>query len=434
MERSFFPTTHPLHALERARSSSIRDALCDYDISFIWNTSAFDPRRKGIRMSRDEIDGPGADLLMPLSAAYVAKPGSNGVYLPAAMDRGAVRYLQDAGFLGDVLYVKNLANILDRSTVRRRRVYAVDDYGVEFDNHTANSQRSMEIVNSKEWVSRLTHFAAAEVRKEIDEVTDDDFLFAHRPGKKVFLKTCNTENAGVGVHPVATIEEFRAAVGAIRALTERYALNHTFVIQPEVSGTNFCFQVFLRHDPESRLEVVSVARQFIGADGKSYAGSRTVEITTALLERIGPAIVDLVAGIRSLCPTAVGFVMCDYLESDDGRVTLIDPGLRPAASTPAALVNLWIQEEVGQQVAVTNGVRLRLGAPNVPFECVAAHLGHYCDPRTILAERYGVLPWGYNHLQGELVAMVITPTPADFDTFHDEIRARLRPVSRIADA
>src|SRR5690606_8537722 len=132
-------------------------------------------------------------------------------FLPEKIDRSLVQYLQDAGFLGEVVYMSGLKDIIDYAACSGRKIYAIDDYGAYNDAHCVNSIRDMEIVNSKEWVNRLSNYAPQDISVSIDELNDDHFQKFHVPGRNVFLKTCNTEAAGSGVFPVASLEEFNAA-------------------------------------------------------------------------------------------------------------------------------------------------------------------------------------------------------------------------------
>ena len=421
-----FEPGHPLERLVEGRWTDICRALSGYDINLQFNQSSdASDRRSAFRLDYSTLLGPGMDLLMPTAGAYMNVPGKNRVVLPSRTDRTLVAYLQGIGFLGDVVYYEGMDAIVKGQRAAGRRTYSIDDMGPDGDDVAVNTARDMFIGNSKEMVTKLSGFAAPEVRKDMFEVGDDDFHANHEPGLRIFVKTCNTESAGEGVYPVQTLEEFREAVETIRAKALKYDLSRTLVLQPEVVGTNKSFQVFLDPARPDEIPVVALTDQLVGADGKKYAGSINHDLTTERLEVIGPAIIDLVDRLKGLCPNAVGFVMCDYFERPDHSVAIYDPGLRPSSNTGAAMVKRWIEEATGQFAGVANSTWFDFGSPGMPYEDVVERLGQYADPDYIMANRLGVLPRGHNHLQGKSRFIVITPQRDDYDAFRTELEERV---------
>jgi len=416
-----FPPGHPLERLVAARWTSLCEALSAYDISLQFNEATeADDGRGGFRPSYAGRLGPGMELTMPPAGAYMSWPGRNRVILPSATDRTLVAYLKQAGFLGEVVYATGVGEISGRLRQTGRRAYSIDDFGDAGDDVAANCKRDMWVGNSKEMVSKLSDFAAPEVRKDMFEVGDGDFRSVHEPGLRVFMKTCNTETAGDGVYPVSSLEEFREALGAIRAKTEKYDLRRTLVLQPEIVGENKSFQVFLDPSKPDEVPVLALTDQLV-AGGKVYAGSINHDITRQRVEVVGAAILDLVDRLRARCPNAVGYVMCDYFERADGSVVIYDPGLRPSSNTAAALVKRWAEEATGEFVAVTNSPWFDLGDPGMPYAKVLERLGDYADPDYILEHRRGVLPRGYNHLQGRSRFIIVTPDPDSYEPFRAEL-------------
>ena len=293
------------------------------------------------------------------------------------------------------------------------------------DELTANTQEHMVFCNSKERVADLSGYAATEVRKDMFEVTTADFHDACRPGRCVYLKTCNTENAGEGVFPVGSEEEFLAELEGIRDRTRRYGLNRTLVIQPEIVGDNKSFQVFLDPEEPDRIPVVALTDQLVSPDRKKYAGSVNHVVTPERCEVVGPAILDLVERTWRHCPGARGFLMCDYFEEEDGTTVVYDPGLRPSSNTAAAMVKLWIEEAAGASATVVNSPWFDFGEPGLPYGEVVGRLGRHADPDTIVDRRLGVLPRGHNHIQGKSRFIVITPEPEDYAPFRKELEERI---------
>ena len=421
-----FEPGHPLERLVAGRWSRICEALSPYDINLRFNqTSDENDPRSAFRHDYASLLGPGMDLVMPTAGAYMCWPGRNQVVLPSETDRTLVAYLQRTGFLGEVVFYESTEATIAGQRAAGRRTYCIDDMGPDADDMAANSAADMVIGNSKESVGRLSAYAAPEVRKDMFEVGDDDFYAVHEPGLRVFLKTCNTENAGEGVFPVGTIEEFRGVIESIRGRTRRYDLNRTLVLQPELVGENKSFQVFLDPARLDEIAVVALTDQLVQPDGKKYAGSINHELTRERLEVVGLAILDLVNRLRALCPRAMGFVMCDYFEHPDGSVAIYDPGLRPSSNTGAAMVKRWVEEATGQFAGVANSPWFDFGNPGTTYEQVVERLGRFADPEHILAHRLGVLPRGHNPIQGKSRFLVITPHKDDYEDFRVELEERL---------
>ena len=419
-----FGPGHELERLVKPQFSKIRDALSGFDISLIWRTTKHDDTRRPHRICYSELHGAGSELCMPLSGAYLGSPGKNAVFFPdsytnkatgksyAGIDQTALKYLADQGFLGkhsgqDYILVSDFEHMRRSLTERGRKVYSV----------TA--------LNSKEHVTRFTQYGPQEIKKAAGSVTIDDFRSLHRPGFRVFIKTCNTEAAGEGVFPVATEEQFIEVVDRLRSQISEHNLNDLLVLQPEIVGKNKSFQVLLDPTNPHEIPVIALTDQLIQADGKSYAGSINHQITPENLRLVGPAIIDMVDRIRAVNPTTCGFLMCDYFECPDGKVVLFDPGLRPTGNTPAAMVKLWFEEKTGGPVTTTSFFVVDFGRP-ILYSEIVDKLGKLSDSQEMLKTGFGVLPWGHNHVSGKAIFTLITPDPSHVEDFGQRVREILR--------
>ena len=421
-----FPSGHPHAGLVRASYSAICESLAPYDINLLFNQTS-DPNdpRSAFRKDYGELLGPGMNLIMPTAGAYLCSPGKNRVFLPEATDHTLGDYLQRVGFLGEVVYHSGEAAMMAELQSTNRQLYSIDDLGQDADDLTVNSYHAMEFINSKERVGDLSAYAAPEVRKDMFEVGEADYHAAVGASQRVYLKTCNTENAGEGVFPCNSPEEFLSELQGIQIRTKQYDLNPIIVIQPEVVGQNKSFQIFLRPDEPNRIPVVALTDQLVDPDGKKYRGSLNHVVTTERTEVVAPVIVDLVQRIYKHCPSAFGFVMCDYFEQDDGTLVTFDPGLRPSSNTGAAMVKLWVEEMTGQPAGVTNSPWFDFGEPGMTYDEIARRLGKYADPDQIVAHSLGVLPRGHNPIQGKTRFIIITPTLADYEPFRAELEQRI---------
>jgi hypothetical protein len=437
-----FSPGHELERLVKPQYSAVKEALAGYDISMMWRTTKYDENRRPHRICQGELHGAGSELCMHLSGAYLASPGKNAIFVAddytnkrtgkfyQGIDRTALAYVAEQGFLGtrpgvDYIPVRDFEDMRRSLMERGRKVYSVDDLGSDFDDVSANSQEMMTALNSKEHVARFTKYGPQEIKKSAGAVTVDDFKDLHRPGLRVFIKTCNTEAAGEGVFPVSTREEFIATIDRLRGQIEKHGLNDLLVLQPEIQGKNKSFQVLLDPTNPREIPVIALTDQLIAQDGKSYAGSINHQVTPENLQLVGPAIIDMVDRIRAVSPSTSGFLMCDYFECPDGRVILFDPGLRPTGNTPAAMVKLWFEEQTGQAVTTTSFFIVEFGRP-ILYSEIVGKLGKLADAQEMLKSGFGVLPWGHNHVSGKAIFTLVTPDETHVQDFGQRVREILR--------
>lgn len=437
-----FAPGHELARLVKPQFSQIREALSGFDISLIWRTTKHDDTRRPHRVCYSELHGAGSELCMPLSGAYLGSPGKNAIFFPDSytnkrhgrsyegIDQTALTYLAEQGFLGnrpnkDYILVTDFEDMRRNLAERNRKVYSVDDLGEAFDEVGANTQRMMTRLNSKEHVLQFTQYGPQEIKKPADAVTLDDFRSLHKPGLRVFIKTCNTEAAGEGVFPVASEAQFVQVISQLKNQISQHNLNSLLVLQPEISGKNKSFQVLLDPTNPSEIPVIALTDQLIQADGKSYAGSINHQISAENLRLVGPAIIDMVDRIRAESPTTSGFLMCDYFECPDEQVVLFDPGLRPTGNTPAAMVKLWFEEKTGLSVTTTSFFVVEFGR-RIHYSEIVEKLGQLSDSAQMLKTGFGVLPWGHNHVSGRSIFILITPDQSHVQEFGERVRDLLR--------
>ena len=441
-DNDYFPKDHPLHALKRVNYPNLLDSLSRFDISLIYNSSKFNEERRCMRTCYSEVYGPGSELTIPVVGCYLHSKGKNAVFMPddytKTLDDGATRnypaidstiieYMRDIGFLGkedsSVIYVTDLEDLKGKLEDSGRKTYNVDDYGVEYDHLTANSQENFDRCNSKDQVHKLTSYSPEQFILNIFDLTEDHYKSMSKDGSDIlYLKTCNTESAGAGVWRIHDKKEFFDTIREIEENTLKYNLSPQVIIQPEIIGINKSFQVFIDPLKPEEIQIIALTNQIVGEDKIRYIGSVNLDITSEKLEIIGPAILDLINGIKKEDPNTFGFIMCDYFEQEDGSVVLFDPGLRPTGNTPSAMVKIWFEHNnPGQSITVTNCVHFDHNQEGITYAEVAEKLGEYAEPETILKTGYGVLPWGHNHIGGKSLFMIITPTEDAYEEFRSQI-------------
>lgn len=435
-----FPEGHPLRRLVRPSFDSLRRSLADIFVATIWIDADEDPSRAGFRPSYDSIHGPGSATMMPFVAAWLSTgPGSkdaaaNVVLFPEAMDPSLIDYALEVGLLGPFERVANAAAMKERvrTDPAHRRLYNIDDLGAAFDEHAVVNLELSNWLNSKERLDTITAFAPPETVKDMFDVgaADYDATLAlgggstqGQPGGRVFLKTCNTENAGMGVFIAHTREEFDAHLTAIRDKQARFDLNRRLVIQPEIRGKNCSFQVML--DPKSRdaIQVVALSDQFVEADGKTYRSSVNHPITAENVEPVGAAILDMVDRIWAAHPQAFGFLMSDYFQTSGGPI-IYDPGIRPTGNTATAMAAHLARSITGRFFA-TSLVPFPTKRPNLGFGEFSARSPELFRPSSLLSKQRAVMPWGWNKIQGFGMLIAIAESEAALDEVREEIAALL---------
>lgn len=405
-------------------TSDIRDALKDFDISFIWRSDKYELERRGIRTCLSQRDGLGSDLKMTYSAAYLAVTTGSTVYLPSEGDPTLMDYLQRSGLLpGGFVTSGNFDEMMKKATARGKKVYSVDDLGEHRDAISAVSQEAMEFVNKKSNVAILAGpYAPPEEIISVESLSRDIYDRMKPSSGILYLKTCTGEGAGIGVIRVTSAQEMDATIAKLQATRPS---DESIIVQPEIKGKNFRFQIFLNPNKLDSVPVVSLTEQIVADDGIQYTGSRPIPITSANLAIIGDAIVEFAQNIRSRFPNAVGFASCDFFRTESGKTVLFDPALRPTGNTASFMIRLNLAER-GVAAIVTDYKRIKLNAPGLPFSELERVLGPLVDAQAVLKSGVGVLPWGYNQYQGEGTFMIVGRDQVQVDLLWEGVQATLR--------
>jgi len=421
-----FAGHHPLRRLVRPTFDTVRRSLRGRAVATLWIDADVDPARAGFRPSYEAMHGPGAGHLMSFVGAWLSTgPGSEGggnvVYFPEDIDPTLLDYARRVGLLGPCELVPGIAAMKERVARSGRRLYNIDDLGPGFDPWSAVSSGLSRWVNSKDHLRSVTGFGPAEVVKDMYEVTAADFAAARRGEGRVFLKTCNTESAGLGVHIARSEGEFAGHLAAIREQQRRFDLSRRLVIQPEIIGKNCSFQVFL--DPERRdeIQVVALSDQLVEADGKTYRSSVNHAILAENVEPVGAAILDMVDRVWARHPEAFGFLMSDYFATSEGPI-IYDPGLRPTGNTATALAAHLARKITGRHF-MTKLLPLPTGREGLNFAGFARRAGALVDPQSLATGGRALMPWGWNPRQGFGMIIAIAPDQAAVDALCDEAMA-----------
>jgi hypothetical protein len=420
-----YPEGHELSQLVHPTFNTIRRGLAGPWISCIWNDAGEDPTRAGFRPSYDDVYGPGSVNIMPAIACWLSSgPGSgsdgNTVALPSAIDRSIVQYAIDRGLLGDYEYVFGIADLKRRVGASGRSVYSIDDLGSDFDDHAVIGSVASEWLNSKDDLATISAYAPTEVVKDMYDVTIDDYRHVLGDGRRVYLKTNNTEAAGAGVFICNSEAEFEAQLNDIKVTQAHFGLNRSLVVQPELVGQNRNFQVFLDPKRPDCIQVIALTDQLVEDDGKTYKSSVNYPITADSMAIVGPVIVDMVARIRGRFPDAFGFLMCDFFQ-DGEKITIYDPGIRPTGNTATAMVQHFSRMLANCDLYVQN-FHLDTRTPGYQFGEFCTRMGSLVEPENIAKEHRAVLPWGWNHVTGFGALIGVAPSQASWQEMVDTIQ------------
>jgi hypothetical protein len=423
-----FPEGHPLHRLVRPTFDTIRRALRGMFVATIWLDADFDESRKGFRPSYDGMYGAGSSTMMPFVAAWLSTgpsadraPDANTILFLKGMDPSLIPWAERQGLLGKHAWVTSLAEMTARVSDSGLRLYDIDDLGPELDRISMVPSAVSRWVNSKSEVGTLSSFAPREVQKDMYDVTRADFEEAARDGGRVFLKTCNTESAGMGVFIAKTAEEFDAQLAVIRDKQAKFGLRRDLVIQPEIIGRNQSFQVLLDPSRRDELQVVAITDQLVEADGKTYRSSINHPIERATVEPVGAAILDMVDRIWARHPDAFGFLMSDFFQTARGPV-IYDPGLRPTGNTATAMAAHLARKLTGRHF-VTSLLPLPTGRAGLDFAGFCRVAGDLVELDNLAREGRGLVPWGWNAIQGFGMLIAMAESEAALEKLRAEVLA-----------
>jgi len=166
-----------------------------------------------------------------------------------------------------------------------------------------------------------------------------------------------------------------------------------------------------------------MSEQLIGKDGKSFAGNVHRKVNTSLLESVTPVALSLNHRLKSIDSNVTGIVMCDYIEDRDGKVTAIDPGLRPSGNTAASMINLLLKQH-NCEFYVKNAVSFKVEA-GTTYSTIAEKLGDLSNLKSIIETGEGALPWGYNQIDGKGLFIIVSPTEQGYLSVKEKIDSRL---------
>ncbi|PKL36393.1 hypothetical protein CVV38_00585 [Candidatus Peregrinibacteria bacterium HGW-Peregrinibacteria-1] len=380
-----------------------------------------------------EKHGVGGDLPFPLAMSWLStgalKDARNMVIFPKDSDGSFATTMKKMGVLGDYFYA-DLDESLYAARDLRMPIYSVDDLPSCWDRDVVNSNFAMTAGNSKR-VNLLSSFAADYEEISLLKVNVKDLVDKLRSGL-FYIKLNNTENSGEGVkkcfkkvngvNEPLSIVELTKLVEGLKQDVMVYGLNSIVAIQPHVDGVDRNFQIFVTPDSD-KIHVVTLSEQFVDENGSYQSSINSPFDIHEIDERLERVIIDLADNYRSVLK-AFGFVMCDYIETAEGELKVIDPGLRPTANTATAMAKLWLEEQTGE--AVYSSLHFVKTGEFASFASFASGVDKFMSADSLVKNGHAVLPWGYNHHQGAGLFVVATSNRDDIEGLKNDVSARIK--------
>lgn len=436
-DASLFPNEPCLSHFQKISFDDVRARIANStpdgrtDVSTIWGTPSFSQiaERAAFRPDKGEFRGTQTDGndRMPYVGYWLSSPGVNRTYLlqdsSVQIDRTLVDWFQRAGIGGETVLVANAADLKQKLTSSGRRVYTCDNYGPALDGLSVNSREDFDLVSNKAWTTRLVgSYAPYEERIDMFRVEATPELFERVRGdsQTIYVKLCNDEHGGMGVKPVRDLDALKALMEEHRKHTREHNLNPELVLQRGAEGMSRSFCFFIdRNDPN--IPILSVTDQMVDEATGRDLGNRHYPITPDVVRPLTGMISELRTNILKYCPNAFGLVMCDFIHGKNDQVVAIDPGLRPSASTPSAMAQLWTSHRNGETSYVRNNQCFRF-SPGFSWADFTKRIGHLADPEVIKNTGVGVVPFSWEPAYG--TGRVITIAKSQKQ--HDELSADLR--------
>lgn len=410
--------------------SSIREKLRNVIVANFWYDTTVEPSRV-YRPPSDEKYGPGAMYNMSLAASWMSsgpaapREETNIVAIRNGADESFKRYMQSIGVLGANLSL-SFQDFPALSHRYHRRIYNVDDLPDAWNRWSMNSANMHRFVNTKKNTKHLSRFAAPYEVVHLERTTAADFERVGNGGP-VYVKTNNTENTGDGVFKCDTPRQYVSTVTKLYDDAMKHGLDLEIVLQPRIEGDNRSFQFFLDPSTPETIDVLSISRQLIEEDGKTYLGNENPPLTPELLTpQVRAMMTDMAQRIRTIDPQTFGFIMCDYFQLPDGRVLAFDPGLRPSGNTATILSRMYLEEQLSSAGYRSEMFAAPARREGMSFKEYVRPIDAILGPQSAARDGHCVLPWGYNHVQGKALLIALSKTRDGIAAIVDDVQETLR--------
>lgn len=370
-----------------------------------------------IRPSYDIIGGKGGSLVMPGSAIWLSN-SRNLVHLPIGTDPGFIQHAQNMGILHDF----KVAKYSDLESIQLDcglPVMACDDFVENQEVFRVSTHEAFRKLNQKSDLSLYSSYHAPYEVKLISELSMQDFESFN--GEKFYIKKDNTEAVGQGVLPIKSEEDYLNVLEELRFQLEKFPeLAPHVILQGAIEGESKSFQYY--HTPKGPVQLISVSQQFVNEQGV-YMGSYNPPINIEKLsDQEVYMIYDMSEKVRSAFPNLEGVIMNDYIQNENGVFTL-DPGLRPSGNTGVSLAKLFVEQETN----ISDICSITFALPAKGEEC--SFLEYFkgkedlLKPKSLNANGFTLMPWGYNPIQGLPVMALCFREGVEFEALQQEVKS-----------
>jgi hypothetical protein len=402
-------------------------------VATIWGTPSFnqDPSRAAMRPDKGTFRGTFTDGndRMPYVGFWLSGPSNRTFLLESndiTLDHSLISWFKEAGIGGEWVGVRNVSEMVAHLKSINGRLYSCDNYGTSIDAVTVNSRDDFDLVSNKSWTTRLVgKFAPYEERVNMFETVLSEELFQRVLGNSdtVYVKLCNEEHGGMGVKPVSSYLGFLNLVNAHKQHTQENELNPELVLQRGIRGQNRSL-CFFQKPGNTTPSVLSLTDQMTDPSTGRDLGNRHYALTDDNLAPVAGLVQELSRNISTLCPQAFGLVMCDFIHTPSGEVFAIDPGLRPSASSPSAMAQLWVGDALKGEAYVRNNNCFRF-APGFSWGDFANCLGSLTDPAAIRRTGVGIVPFSWEPRYGTGRVITLSRTEQEHAALIADVRKRV---------
>ncbi len=410
------------------RYGDIRERLRGLIVSNYWYDDAIHPSRAIFRPSHDKTFGEGSTLPMPLAASWMScgpsadKSESNIIAFPAKVDRTFLDYMRRIGVLGEYALMDKFEDFPHLASRYQRPIYNVDDLPDEWDHCSVNKASTVRTINTKKHLNAISSYGAPYEVVDLRSAHADDFERIAGADGVVYVKKNNTETTSSGVLICRSPEEFQNIVRRLLEEAHTYELDMEIVVQPRIQGENRSFQYFTSPKEPDRIHVLTVSKQFVEADGKTYAGNENPPMNLEVIDgNVRLLMTDMHRRIHTIDPQTFGFVMCDFFQREDNTCLTFDPGLRVSGNTPTILARMFVEEQTGEHGQYTSeffgmseGKFFTDGSKSgTSFADYTRPIDALMGPKAAMKDGSCVLPWGYNQYKGEGLFIAVAKSRAD---------------------
>ncbi len=411
--------------VEAPTFSDIRDNFAGQIMSCVWMNMDVVKRERIVvpehwhlvRPSFDEVAGEGASMVMPGSVVWLSHP-DNWVHVPKGTDPSFLAAARGLGILHTFLDIPY--SQLDKA----QQQFGVplnlcDDFVHNRAIDRGFSEEAFRDLNCKSKLAEFSEYAAPYKVASLNDFTRE--MYDSFGGESFFVKKNNTEVVGQGVLKITSWEDFERVKNQLKCELNLYqGLCREFILQPEIQGKSKSLQYY--HTPEGPVELISISEQFVNDQGVYLGSLNLANKVEDLSVNQRMMMIDMAQRVRKKFPKAYGIMMNDFIETRDGEVWTLDPGLRPSGNTGTALARMFVAEQLNRADLASYTLPLPAKGYKESYENYFQAKDELLDLKSLEKNGFVLMPWGYNPYQGAPVMAMVFPVNESVDEIEAAVR------------